>query len=89
MDSGSSTRVVMYYAPIGVFALIAVVVSQRGLGVLLALGKLILLQFGCHKSDRFLRGFSWQHNQHERHGRLHGRHSCVCGENLRHFAHIR
>ena len=35
----------MYYAPIGVFALIAVVVSQHGLAVLLPLGKLILASF--------------------------------------------
>lgn len=39
------TNVVMYYAPIGVFALIAVVVSQHGLAVLLPLGKLILASF--------------------------------------------
>lgn len=39
------TNVVMYYAPIGVFALIAVVVSQHGLAVLLPLGKLILSSF--------------------------------------------
>ncbi|MDY3273697.1 MAG: dicarboxylate/amino acid:cation symporter [Duodenibacillus sp.] len=39
------TNVVMYYAPIGVFALIAVVVSQHGLSVLLPLGKLILASF--------------------------------------------
>ena len=39
------TNFVMYYAPIGVFALIAVVVSQHGLAVLLPLGKLILASF--------------------------------------------
>ena len=39
------TQVVMRYAPIGVFALMAVVVSQHGLAVLLPLGKLILASF--------------------------------------------
>ncbi|HIT96700.1 MAG TPA: dicarboxylate/amino acid:cation symporter [Candidatus Aphodousia faecavium] len=39
------TQVVMRYAPIGVFALMAVVVSQHGLAVLLPLGKLILSSF--------------------------------------------
>lgn len=39
------TQVVMRYAPIGVFALMAVVASQHGLAVLLPLGKLILASF--------------------------------------------
>ena len=39
------TQVVMRYAPIGVFDLMAVVVSQHGLAVLLPLGKLILSSF--------------------------------------------
>ena len=39
------TNVVMRYAPIGVFGLIAFTVSRHGLAVLLALGKLILASF--------------------------------------------
>ena len=39
------TSIVMRYAPIGVFGLMAAVVSQHGLAVLLPLGKLILSSF--------------------------------------------
>ena len=39
------THIVMRYAPIGVFGLIASVVAQHGLAVLLPLGKLILSSF--------------------------------------------
>ncbi len=39
------TTVVMYYGPIGVFALIAVVVSQHGLAVLLPLAKVVFAAF--------------------------------------------
>ena len=39
------TNIVMRYAPIGVFGLIAAVVSQQGLSVLLPLAKLILSSF--------------------------------------------
>ena len=39
------TNAVMYYAPIGVFGLIAFTVSKHGLAVLLPLGKLILASF--------------------------------------------
>ena len=39
------TNAVMYYAPIGVFGLIAYTVSRHGLAVLLPLGKLILASF--------------------------------------------
>ncbi len=39
------TNIVMHYAPIGVFGLMAAVVSQHGLAVLLPLGKLILSSF--------------------------------------------
>ncbi len=39
------TNIVMRYAPIGVFGLIASVVAQHGLAVLLPLGKLILSSF--------------------------------------------
>ena len=39
------TNIVMRYAPIGVFGLMAAVVAQHGLAVLLPLGKLILASF--------------------------------------------
>ncbi|MCG5030856.1 dicarboxylate/amino acid:cation symporter [Mesosutterella sp. OilRF-GAM-744-9] len=39
------TNAVMYYAPIGVFGLLAYTVSKHGLAVLLPLGKLILASF--------------------------------------------
>lgn len=39
------TNIVMMYAPIGVFGLMAFTVSQHGLGVLLPLGKLIAVMF--------------------------------------------
>lgn len=42
------TRLVMYYAPIGVFALMAVAVGRHGLGVLLPLIKLVgIMYLGC------------------------------------------
>lgn len=41
------TRYVMYLAPVGVGAAIAVTVGSRGMGVLLGLGKLVLTMYGA------------------------------------------
>jgi proton glutamate symport protein len=41
------TRYVMYLAPVGVAAAIAVTVGSRGMGVLLGLGKLVLTMYGA------------------------------------------
>ena len=41
------TKYVMYLAPLGVGAAIAVTVGSKGLGVLFGLGKLILPMYGC------------------------------------------